>query len=525
MKKNNILYVCAAAALMFASCQKEAPTADIQQPSQSGLDVITATSSQTKTTTLDGVNVLWEKGDAIKLFTRTHNPADPEKPTAGWCDYNSTLQEASATATFERDASNTATVDKNDAGKYFAVYLKDATIVTQSRARNTTIALSKDQVAKNGGDFAASLMSATSENAEFTFKHLVSYIKFTVDANTTPFNTLTVATEEDSKYLVSRIKIDFASDLKISLDPVQSDGKVRPESFKTVTLTTDDGADFAPGTYYLAINADQYAEGFKITFANETSEYTISTPANITLNAGQVANLGTIGTLQFEEVKKLELATVFEENGKKQGVVFWIDPDNKAKGKIISVSSTETLQWSTSKLFTDKTTMDDGLTNTNQIMQSDAYKADPTQFPAIQYCADMRETLGGDWYMPAIYELQDLYNNYYNLSISSFPTSTPVDYRIEDGKVIDLTTKKNFDAALKLLGETTTASLDGDADGDGTSDNAGYGTAKGVTYWTSKVNSGGKIQYARFGSYENGNHNLNYDTKYYVRCVREVTLN
>ena len=55
MKKNYIFYACAAAALMFASCQKEGPvsdgtTPDIPQTSVSDMGVITATTVDTKVT-------------------------------------------------------------------------------------------------------------------------------------------------------------------------------------------------------------------------------------------------------------------------------------------------------------------------------------------------------------------------------------------------------------------------------------------------------------------------------------------
>jgi hypothetical protein len=262
------------------------------------------------------------------------------------------------------------------------------------------------------------------------------------------------------------------------------------------------------------------------TFENaEGKQFEIVREGSVEMTPGCVADMGTIGTLQFEEVKKLELATVFEENGKKQGVVYWIDPQDATKGKILSVSSAEEVKWSTSLLWEGSTTNDNGLSNTNDIMADPDYVANPSDFPAIKYCADLRTSLGGNWYVPAIDELKNLYNIYYGLSIAVGDFKSK-DYRLDaSGNVIDLTTKKAFDAALKLLGETTTASLDGDADGDGTSDDAGYGTDKGVAYWTSKVNTGGWTQYARFGSFENGNIKKTFSTAtYYVRCVRDVEL-
>ena len=118
MKKNNIFYACAAAALIFASCQKEGP-APATPEATADMNVITATSVNTKATTLDGVNMVWENGDVINLFTRTWNEAS-SKYDASWCNYTTTLDAPAATATFVRDAANTNTVD-NTSGKFFAV--------------------------------------------------------------------------------------------------------------------------------------------------------------------------------------------------------------------------------------------------------------------------------------------------------------------------------------------------------------------------------------------------------------------
>ena len=189
--RKNYFFACAAAALMLASCQKEAPVSDASSKQEgttpdaptADMSVITATTSNTKVTTLDGVNVLWDKGDKIQLYTRTWKIKEGEtveKFHAEWCDYYSSIETPSATATFVRDEANTNTVD-NTSGKYLAIYTKGATVVTQSRDYYAQIAINKEQVAKNGGDFVSTLLYAASEGADFTFSHAVSYLKFTVD--------------------------------------------------------------------------------------------------------------------------------------------------------------------------------------------------------------------------------------------------------------------------------------------------------------------------------------------------------
>lgn len=530
--RKNYFFACAAAALMLASCQKEAPVSDASSKQEgttpdaptADMSVITATTSNTKVTTLDGVNVLWDKGDKIQLYTRTWNEGT-SKFDAGWCDYNSSIEEPSATATFVRDEANTNTVD-NTSGRYVAVYYKGASAVTVSRDYYAQIAINKEQVAKNGGDFVSTLLYAGSEDAEFTFSHAASYIKFTVDQNTTPFTKLSIVPKNESEYIVTRIKIDFTNDDVTSTPlPLNDSNKPYSQSSRIVTITTDDEEAFAPGTYYIAINPGTYANGFELTFENGSEVSTIDTPKeNVVIAAGQVANLGTIGTLQFEvPPTPLEVATVYTENNKPQGVIYWVDPANPYKGKAISVSTPEPIQWSKELIWTDKiNSQASGLDNLAQFEASPVYTDRKDDYYALKYCADMRANLGGNWYLPANDELRLVYQVYYGMS--AYPSTVKKDYRT-DNLTNAMAAKSKYDAALRLLGETTTATLDGDADGDGVSDNDGFGTADGVTYWLSKVNTGGAAQYITIGKYNNGHNSKDMaNTKYYVRCIRDVEI-
>lgn len=425
MKKNNIFYACAAAALVFASCQKEAPAPEM--PQAEGMNVITATTLSTKTTTQDGVNVLWENGDQISLFALV--PTDnPDKPNADFATYTTTLEAPSATATFLKDEASTIEPTQSN-GKYNAFYAKGAAMVTKSRNLNAVYVINKEQVAKNGGDFASSIMYGTSENTNFQFSHIVSYVKFTVDQNTTPFNRLTISSADESQYIVTRIQVDFASEPAVTLLPLNASDKPYTQSSKTVSVTTDDAANFAPGTYYMAINADTYAQGLNLTFSNGTTDYTITTPTNVEMKAGAVANLGTIGTLDFEpepEPEDPEIPTspatgsVYSENGVNLGVVFWVDETDPAKGKIISGASTS-LKWGngTAKLYdwaADVNT-EDGMANQAYVLGLEGSSA--TEYPAVYYCKDM----GEGWRLPTITEMEALIKTYYGLS-GDYDTTT-----------------------------------------------------------------------------------------------------
>lgn len=503
MKKNYIFYVCAAAALMFASCQKEGPASEGNDVSSTGVEVITATAMPTKTITQDGVNVLWENGDKISLFSLVPNADNPEKPTAVLCDYITALDAPNANATFIKDAT-----DENQPclanGKYAAFYAKGASNTTRSRSFNVSFTLDKEQKAKNGGDFAASFMAATSENTDFRFEHMASYIKFTVDANTTPFKRLTVSSVDDSKYMVARIYVYFdESDMRMEVVTGNS------QSSKTVSVTTDDNAAFAPGTYYMAINPDTYAEGLNLTFENESSEVTLVSPANVVMAPGDVADLGTIGTLNFTVSK---LRTVYAENGVNQGVVFWTDPADPSKAKIISGAVTN-VAWGPAKDL-DETLIEylcshTSAENHEYVKQFDGYSE--ANYPAVYFCDNLP---GEGWHLPSYDDLKGLLKVYWGLD------------ELVDGtnyNTADYSASMNvFDAALAQCVEN-----DPDTAYDETKINVGI-TDANVTYWSGEGRSEALPNSRLWRVFVSKTYNSvsygNPTSVHYVRCVREVEL-
>lgn len=500
MKKNNIFYACAAAALMFASCQKEGPVADgttpdIPQSPFSEMGVITATTVDTKVTTLDGVNVLWEKGDKIQLFTRTWNEGT-SKFDASWCDYNSSLESPSATATFVRDAANTNTVD-NTSGKYFAIYHKGATVVTQSRDYYAQIALTKEQVAKNGGDFVSTILYSTSEDSDFAFAHAVSYLKFTVDQNTTPFNKLIVSPVNSSEVIVSRIQINWATETSTA---APFTGK--SQDSKTVSVTTDDNAAFAPGTYYIAINPSTYTEGLEFTFENGEAVYSKVSPANVEMTPGAVADMGTIGTLKFPSVSD-KLGTLYSDNGV-SGVIFWVDENQPNAGKIVSGAGTQ-IKWGTASTYTwaPYIDTDNGAANHEYVLNVEGSSADA--YPAVYYC----KNLGDGWRLPTVNELSTLAKTYYG--IVGEPEADGLYYTTEPY----MTNAAAFDAVLAQI-----ATDDPNTEYDETK----IAMSSNSWYWTGQGSSNLKIQRVKFAQKyavgAAGATNANF-----VRCVRDVELN
>ena len=509
MKMNKIFYACAASALVFSSCQKEGPVTDVNsQMPTSEMDVITATTLQTKATTLDGVNMLWENGDQIHLYTRTWNE-DTQKYGAGWCDYTTTLDAPSPTAEFVKDETNTATVD-NTSGRYLAVHYKGATVNTQSRDYYAEITINKAQVAKNGGDFVSSLLYATSPDSQFTFAHAVSYLKFTVDQNTTPFTKLTISAVNSSEVVVSRIRIDWATE---SVTAAPFTGKSQDSN--SMTVTTDDSEAFAPGTYYLAINPGTYADGLQFAFSNGVVEDVVTTPANIEMKAGDVANLGTIGSLDLDVAGPvLQLTSVYAEGGVNQGVVFWVDPTTPSKGKIVSGAVTN-VAWGPAKDLSEE--MDNYITShsvaENMEYVKNASDYSEKNYPAVYFCDNLP---GGDWRLPSHDEQMQMFQTYWGVEA------------LVDG------TNYNTDANSAAMTKFDSALAQCVTDDEGTEYNETKlnlgleGVAKSVMYWSGEGRAESlpasrvfRVVFAptfTFASYGNPS------TVHYVRCVREVEL-
>lgn len=530
MKKIVLLFACAAAALMFASCGKQ----DIQAVSKDdpqgppaefagdGFQTISAIAPATKTTA-SGVDVLWQANDVIGLYCGI--PVGDTETTAS-ATFTTSVSSPSATAEFAKSDDN---VPEKIGDYYIAAYptsgIQRWYYSENGQEHRLYFSFFKEQTAVKGGwDSRQGAMVAKSTDNNFSFQHCSAFIKFTVGASSPAFKSVKVAAKGGTD-IINRLKVVISGDNLLHYE-VATFAALKSSD---VMLSTSDGNAFEPGTYYISILPVRYPEGFEFCFENAAGQIAkVSKAGDFTFAGGDVADLGTIGALDFKvPAAPLELATVFEENGKKQGVVYWIDPSDPYKGKIVSVCTPDQIVWATQTYNSDATggnlggtDTNDGLANFNTVTNYAAYQENPANFPAMKYCADLRTSLGGNWYLPVASELSTLFKAYYGLSVSSLTNNT--DYRLENNVPIQsvMDTKAGYDAALRLLGETTSATLDGDADGDGVSDNAGFGTANGVQYWSSKVNSNGNTQYVRFGNYTLTNGTKT--TAKYVRCIRDV---
>jgi hypothetical protein len=442
------------------------------------------------------------------------------------------LDEPSASAVFGRSSD---AKPKKINTRYFAVYpasaIKSWSSEADMKVANKpfcTVNVPKVQVAVNGSwDTNAAVLVAKSTSNAFAFKHAVAYLRFEVTDQTESFVSVRLTGNNKEMLSDTQAGVLYQSS-SVSLTPSSM-----ATNFVTLNNSVKDTA-FEAGVYYMAFIPGEFTSGLTLTFTNAeglTAEKRISA---INLKAGNVADFGTIEGLTFSApVPPLKLFSVYEENGQKQGVVYYVSPDNPYQGKIVSASTLTASAWSDGLIWTDKIlSQENGLENLVQFNNSEVYTGQKEKFYALKYCDDLRTSLGGEWYLPAPRELDALFGAYYGLNVTDkdntetyVALSVGADYRFKSGELDQgiMSVKAQFDAALQLLGETTTATLDGDADADGICDNAGYGDPSGVTYWTSKVNTDGPIQYVNIGVY-NLNNTKNQAKDCYVRCIRNVSI-
>lgn len=516
-------------AVCFAlSCAKQNPQCGDDAsggtlPQGERIDHITALGpgAPVRTVVSEGTKVLWTDADKIGLYA----------PGPATAIYTTVLDEPKAEATFGRTSENNP-VKVGD--RYYAVYPSSSIVkwgaqtdIEEQTGAFCTVNIPKQQNAAVGSwDTKAAILAASSETAVFSFNHAVAYLRFEVTDQTGSFVSVRLTSNNNEKLSDPQARLQYLPSGELQVTP----GATANDYVNLRNSTAD--ADFEAGVYNIAILPGDFTGGLTLSFTDAEGHVAQTSVASVSLNPGEVADCGQIARLNFgEALAPLELASVYKEDGVNQGVVFWIDPENPYKGKIVSASSASAMDWSenfySGYLWTTKIeSQEDGLLNYVQFNASDDYTSQKEKFYAMNYCEELRESLGGEWYLPAPMELRILCQAYYGLSETPPSTNGETEYRFENGELIQgvMATKAEYDAALRLLGETATATLDGDADGDGICDDNGHGDAGGVTYWSSKVNTGGPVQYVNIGVYYLNNTGK-LARQGYVRCVRNVDIN
>lgn len=425
------------------------------------------------------------------------------------------------------------------------------------------------QVARAGSwDKRAGIIASMSKSTDFTFQHCAAYVKFVVTQDMPEFTSLRVAYPNVAKVLAGE-SVHSTAAVYNEVRVAYNNGQITSKDFEKdralvvrdhhlysfpdtkAEIVYPDNLSFAPGTYYIAVMAKHYPDGLALVFKSPQGTYAskyIDGP--FTLAPGDVVTFKTIEGLTFKPA--LTNHTIWSDaQAQNQGVVFWVDDADPSHGLVVSTCNHQYTQWATSTNPSGATS-DDPLSNYDTIVGHIDFPAG--NFPAVAYCKSLRDTYGGDWHLPSIEELRILYNSYYGRTCIS-PLSSP--YNTTEGEAIitidgtdfrsfhetgqtrteyqtTLSVKGAFDKLLVEIGEVD-ATLDGSIVS-GEPGNLsvtfvqGFGSDKGVTYWTAKESKAdgeyqGKNAFTgRFGQYNYGNAVKTNNTNIYVRCIRNVNL-
>lgn len=500
MKKNKIFCMCAVAALVSASCQKAEDNPQTVNSVPVYLETIEAVSPSipVRTMTNDGVNILWQDGDRIGLRPYTEGTASANGIMV---EYETDLSSPSASATFVRVEGEEDPVALRN-GIYIALYPSDPAYNNWSGQHDRTrVGIPYNQILPAGGGFyrKSSIMIATAAEGEsLRFKHAMAYINFVVDSASPAFDRLVISSNSGT-VLTDRIDLYYDATYEIS-----SNNNYKSTS---VTVTTEEASAFTHGSYYAAILPQEYAGGLTFTFYNgEEFVGTKSVDADVTFERGDVAELGTIGTFA-SAVDPLEVATVYAEDEVNLGVVFWVDPANPYKGKIVS-GATTCVKWSDAVTTLNLAQVaaidtDNSKANRDYIKALDNYNA--TNYPAVYFCAQ----LGADWYLPSENELLTIFKTYWG--VNELAADTPSQQTSKDNAA-------TFDALLSqcVTDDTETAWNEAKLD---------YGNTTATWYWTGqgKETTAQRIRRAKIQtSYAVGFANPTNEC--FVRCVRDIEI-
>lgn len=280
MKLTNIIF--AAALVASVTCTKDQ---DIPETvgDAAGQMTITAINPEIKTTTTDGVNVKWEKGDEIAVFV-SGGTGDNSKSAI----FKTSISTPASAATF--NCTNGLTPVKQD-NIYLAIFPASQLYVwnTSPKKKCSMDIPAEQKVSAPGWDKRASLMAATSTTNEFVFRHCVSYVKFTITETSPQIKSFNVSADEP---VVARVSVQMTDDNTVTA----TQSTPTDLQFNTATLSMEDGTPFPVGTYYVAILAKAYTNGLTLTCVDADGKKFggKTTPKDIEMTPGAVGNYGNV---------------------------------------------------------------------------------------------------------------------------------------------------------------------------------------------------------------------------------------
>lgn len=258
---------------------------------------------------------------------------------------------------------------------------------------------------------------------------------------------------------------------------------------------------------WLAFEITDATITFRALSDNETGDAR-STTATVTAGSGD--NTATV-TLTVSQAKPITVEPwqvgdiVPDAEGLKGGIVFWIDPADGTKAKIVSLDRTSDVWTKATSAPVYGLTDPEGSVNTQKII--DHGSADDV--PAIGWC----RAHGEGWYYPSRQELIQLYDFYNGGHGSGFPAAIPTALTPEE--------KEQRDKIEKLFLDAGGDPLNGTPEEHGS--NATSNDGNGDSYWSStETTAGDKAFYIRFGKYGDLNISKTSTSPRFIRAMRAV---
>jgi len=265
-------------------------------------------------------------------------------------------------------------------------------------------------------------------------------------------------------------------------------------AFTCENVTPSAEVDFAASNWLTA----SVGEG-KLTLTYTNNESSSERNGKITVKAGKLDPV-VITVKQPVYVAPAHEYKLGEVTPDGKGMIYWVNPADPTNAKAISLERKGSVSWGAAvEQETGSTSYVNGSANTATLM---AKPEAETAFPAAAYCAAM----GEGWYLPALYEVFDLYDIYNGISHNDpkyDSSAVPADRTPEEK-----TARTDFENMLVTAGSTAKF-------------NAGADNEDGESYWASTAEDPngayyikvGRLTYTAFGVKRTS-------TSRFARCVK-----
>ena len=286
----------------------------------------------------------------------------------------------------------------------------------------------------SGGDavFAANGVTVSDDDIEFTLADGTTKFKFQRTRELRIFDNFTeFEVNNEKRELTLELNIKEGDYTALKAELTSSNGM-------NVDIVKLESARDAPAAWDVALTAPTFKDNKEI---DVNAKVTFTFPSGVVDGEFALLKVTVVGNdgkeysatrliVYMEAPSGYAVGDLYPDDVNPAGVVFWVDPDDNTKGKVVSLNQAR-LKWGPERVSTNANDYDNGAVNMATIKALDS---DYSDYPAFAWCAS--KTDGGlTWYLPAINELlevsrqheivnavlialnkQSLYSNFYRSS-------------------------------------------------------------------------------------------------------------